>query len=510
MKKIGLIAICLAFATQSFAQTRGACGFIADEAFMARTLANKKEYHKHINNRDSEVRYVPLNFIICGKADGSVMAAKEENVLDMLCRLNESYTEANIQFYIYDGFEYVYNDITYEDPGVGGAVDFFINPKRAWPNAADILIGKNASTPNGSGLGITLGHYNPSKDWIVIRGSEVNYSSETFPHERGHYLSLNHPHNGWDADPWDADEHGNPVSISSSPSNNSISIELVDGSNCETAGDFLCDTPADYNLGFGWPNCNYTGGAMDPNGDLLAPDENNYMGYFLECANDYYFSTEQFALVNADLDIRENVLATDWTPIATEITGEGSFGFPESGEVLPYFNNFEMYWNLPEGATRSLVEISQNFLFLTTEFKAIVNGNSMWIGQDLLLPNKAYYVRIRPFNDYVTCTNTMTFTTNFTTGVGTNTDNRTLDLDWSVFPNPVSSNTAVQVDMNMSTAMTAQLDLVSMSGQVIESTQLNLQMGSNNWTVGQNLSSGVYFVRINTAEGTAVKKLIVQ
>ena len=41
----------------------------------------------------------------------------------------------------------------------------------------------------------------------------------------------------------------------------------------KNSGDFLCDTPADYNLGFGWNNCNYTGGAMDPNGILLNPDE---------------------------------------------------------------------------------------------------------------------------------------------------------------------------------------------------------------------------------------------
>lgn len=60
--------------------------------------------------------------------------------------------------------------------------------------------------------------------------------------------------------------------------------ELVDGSNCATAGDGICDTPADG--GFYQPGvdvdmstCTYIGTATDANGDLYAPMLNNIMSY---------------------------------------------------------------------------------------------------------------------------------------------------------------------------------------------------------------------------------------
>jgi hypothetical protein len=508
MKKVFILALLVAFTAQTYAQLAGHCGFVADADFIERTLANKKNYEKHLGaNRNPAVRYVPINFMVGGKTNQSIVAASVENILDMMCRLNESYEDSNIQFYIYGGIKFIYNDSYYDNPGTASAL---ISNSYREISAVDVLIGKNADTPGG-GLGVTLGHYNPNKDWVVIKTSEVNYSSETFPHELGHYLSLNHPHNGWDADPWDSNVHGNPVTITSSPSNPSVPVELANGSNCETAGDFLCDTPADYNLGFGWNNCNYTGGATDANGDLLDPDENNYMGYFLECANDYHFSDEQFALVNADLDVRQAVLATDWTPIATEITGTGSLNFPADGEELSYYNNFNMTWNLPEGATRSLVEISDNFLFLTEVFYGVKNGNSMWIDSDLLSSNKTYYVRIRPFNDYVTCTTDLIFSGSFKTGLSTNVNEISLDLDWNVFPNPAPQGSSIRVQLDTETAEELAVELVSVSGKVLHSGIQSVETGSNTFELpAQDMASGVYFVRLNTKEGVAVKKLIIQ
>jgi len=54
--------------------------------------------------------------------------------------------------------------------------------------------------------------------------------------------------------------------------------ELVDGSNCNTSGDLICDTPAAADL-FGKIdiNCNYTGNAKDSKGAFYVPHTNNYM-----------------------------------------------------------------------------------------------------------------------------------------------------------------------------------------------------------------------------------------
>ena len=76
----------------------------------------------------------------------------------------------------------------------------------------------------------------------------------------------------------------------------------MDGSNCETAGDNVCDTPADPNLRQGSNcetyivdrNCNYTGTLKDQADNLFAPDVRNIMSYSYDgCRN--RFTPEQAA-----------------------------------------------------------------------------------------------------------------------------------------------------------------------------------------------------------------------
>jgi phage-related protein len=61
-------------------------------------------------------------------------------------------------------------------------------------------------------------------------------------------------------------------------------VELVDGSNCETTGDLVCDTeadPTDEGDHLPYPDCNYTGPYMtDANGDYYVPPTNNIMSYY--------------------------------------------------------------------------------------------------------------------------------------------------------------------------------------------------------------------------------------
>lgn len=82
--------------------------------------------------------------------------------------------------------------------------------------------------------------------------------------------------------------------------------ELVDGSNCSTAGDFICDTPADPGL-TAVPNrvdslCNYTDTIYtDANGDLFQPDTRNIMSFAPYPCYDH-FSTQQLLQMRYCLD----------------------------------------------------------------------------------------------------------------------------------------------------------------------------------------------------------------
>jgi len=64
--------------------------------------------------------------------------------------------------------------------------------------------------------------------------------------------------------------------------------ELVDGSNCKTAGDLICDTPADpYRLGKKTTDyvkgCVFYYNKTDLNGDYYQPDVGNVMSYYFAC-----------------------------------------------------------------------------------------------------------------------------------------------------------------------------------------------------------------------------------
>ena len=82
-------------------------------------------------------------------------------------------------------------------------------------------------------------------------------------------------------------------------------LELVDGSNCETAGDFICDTPADpygriipiegeedvFLVGNFQANCEFIFNGKDENGEYWQPDMGNIMSsYPCKCG----FTREQY------------------------------------------------------------------------------------------------------------------------------------------------------------------------------------------------------------------------
>jgi hypothetical protein len=144
---------------------------------------------------------------------------------------------------------------------------------------------------------------------IYINGlSAFTYNLKaSIPHEFGHYFNLLHT-------------FGN--------SNGTVlSTELVNGSNCTTDGDLICDTSADpyidgrgdckrYNYITGncfWGGslygCNYT----DANGSSYNPPINNQMSYWIrndQCWDDFYFTSGQYNRMEGGRYLRESYAYT--------------------------------------------------------------------------------------------------------------------------------------------------------------------------------------------------------
>lgn len=75
--------------------------------------------------------------------------------------------------------------------------------------------------------------------------------------------------------------------------------ELVNGDNCKSEGDLICDTPADsYGLSYDRETCVCTSQSKDSNGDKYMPMMNNIMSYYSGCADLFTAEQEKVILFN--------------------------------------------------------------------------------------------------------------------------------------------------------------------------------------------------------------------
>ncbi len=460
-----------------------------------------------LRNRPARPRggtiYVPIKFHLVATTAGTGRVP-ESRVLDQLCALNEDYAPIGVQFYLKNGtFNYINNTAVYSNhTATTNTIMSFARDN----SALNIFIVDDAS-PAGGGLGTTLGYYSPVKDWLVMRRDEVSASSATLPHEVGHFFSLDHPFNGWDSEPYDPAIHGIPAPATSP---GGVPTEKADGSNCATAGDYICDTPADYNLGFGWNNCNYTGGAMDPMGLLVDPEERLFMGYFLDCPReDYFFSPMQQELVLEDLDSPErNYVTPNYIPYQVELDGLPELTYPIGGEVTAGYNSVNLQWNSVAGATRYLVEIDQLPTFSSTTARYVVAGTNKILTN--LVANKTYFWKVRPYGEYHTCS-TFTPAANFKTGTVTNIGEISRVANWSVEPNPMSAGQELNVNITSNESIEGTLTVLNAVGQVIYRLE-NLQLSQGNHDLripSELLSRGVYVVALESEDMLLTRRVVV-
>lgn len=500
----------IALQTATFAQTyRPVCGTSQEDLGI---ISQRLQQHlADIRNNpatleERTIKYVPITFHLVAKSDGTGRIT-EKDVYDQLCALNEDYADMEIQFYI-KKLNYINNTTVFQ----AHANAFGFMQFQRDLGSINIWVVEDA-TPAGDGLGTTLGYYTASFDWLVVRKDEINDDSSTLPHEIGHYFSLDHPFNGWDFEPYDPALHGTPAPAISP---GGVATERQDGSNCATAGDFLCDTAPDYNLGFGWANCNYTGGAKDPAGVNINPDEKLFMGYFLNCPReDYYFSEQQKQVMQQDLagrltlssgNIRRVVLGTNIN--TTVINETPQLVSPIDSSVTSGYNAVTLVWNGVTGADSYLLQVSRLSNFSIITYQDLVYGTSKVVND--LQADKIHFWRVRPQNNYYACA-PFSATEAFKTGVAVSTDQIASVDNWAVMPNPTDGQTDLFVRINANTAFDGRLMLLNATGQVIQQQAAQrFEAGEQNLQIPvANLQAGVYIVSLQTQEGRLNKRIVV-
>ena len=290
IKSASLIVIAICFCIPLLSQQE-ACGTFVDpvkaleqeERNAAELAAFTKSFIQNENFRKSQALVVPVQFHILRQNNGTG-GVSYSTIVEELEIVNERFAP-DLQFAECGEVNYINNTGYYnlDSFSEGHAMSFDYN-------APDVLNIYYVNDANGY-CGWANFSTSLPRDYIVVDNSCASNTSTT-AHEIGHYFDLYHTHS------------------------TSFGAECADGSNCATAGDRHCDTPAEPSLsGLVNANCEYTGTELDPcNAEPYNPDPTNIMSYSRKACRSY-FSPEQRAKVIFTANNGRNYLRYDCAPI---------------------------------------------------------------------------------------------------------------------------------------------------------------------------------------------------
>ncbi len=214
---------------------------------------------------DGNVTQIPIVNHIVRRSNGTGGLAATQ-LTTAIQNLNTFYATASIEFVECEAVRFIDSDTWFD---FNASQDFDIRSANNVVGSLNIYHFNTVTSSSGSNLcGYASFPSATPRDRIMMRSSCTTNGS-TLIHEIGHFLSLFHTHG---------------------TSNCGTTDELVNGSNCGTAGDRVCDTPADPNLRYNPPaddcaafwvgaGCTYTGTFTDPNGQQYTPQTDNIMSY---------------------------------------------------------------------------------------------------------------------------------------------------------------------------------------------------------------------------------------
>ena len=315
MKKVILISLIMFLRLESMAQT-----ICHTPQISTGELTRNHVFINRTTNNNSY--FLNVFFHVIRKSDGTG-GHTYQDVNDTFTMLNTDFNSHNIYFFWDNVIDYIDDSSKFYVPSSSiftynnhqNGIDVYLYPDDVIANYAGGL---------ANGVGVSSELYVGGKYWKSPYPSLI--PSHVVSHEMGHVLGLWHTHHG---------------TFYEGGSDSNQCAELVDGSNSDTCGDYIEDTPADPHLHF---NVNPTtfqwlGSGQDANGDTYIPDTRLIMSYTdIRCMS--YFSALQGERMRNAI---ENLPSINSCLVNLTL----------SGSVVLCNSNSYFITNLPIGATVS-------------------------------------------------------------------------------------------------------------------------------------------------------------
>ena len=262
------------------------CGTIMPQNYLEIESNSKSNYNYYINEFYNKIQLktstaltdIPVKIHVVRNDFGSTNISIDE-ILSEIDEANSFLQNSFIRINICDEINYI-NDSSLYEFDLEQVESLYSNHQ---DDILNIYFVESITTNNSELCGYTYmpGNQNQFYDVIVMDNQCTNSSvNQTLVHEFGHHFNLIHTHG---------------------PQNGVLTNEFVNGANCSSAGDRVCDTPADPELNssnVSNVNCLYSGNATDEYGLLFDPDPSNIMSYAPQICRDN-FTIEQYARMYA-------------------------------------------------------------------------------------------------------------------------------------------------------------------------------------------------------------------
>jgi hypothetical protein len=326
---------------------------------------------------------IPIKAHIVRRTDGS--GGLSTTVLDAaIATMNTKYATLKMSFYLCGGIHYIDSDAFYATDvnkendllvlnNVNDAVNIYF--------VGDLVAGT-------SGLnGISAFPSADPLDNRIIMWNDATSNGVTLPHEMGHYWNLYHTHETFQGK------------------------EFVNGTNCSTAGDMVCDTPADPCCYFYNQNtCTYTGTAKDPNNQTYNPMVNNLMSYYGLCRD--IFTAGQYARMDAGYALRLGYTGPNTYTFACNALGAA----PTNLALSQSDCSVTLKWNDNSNVEMGyIIESSTSASGPWVAIGRVPANTSSYIDGRILTTGTTYYYRIVAANSNATASSSASILVNWTT-----------------------------------------------------------------------------------------------